>query len=101
MKAGSSESKPLCGRKYKLTPDGTDACRVLTCRAIFRSAAQPLATSAESSYAPAKRTAVLLGDRGQGFQRPAQPVAVQQHARHPEQLGDRGRRRPPGDVIQR
>ena len=47
MKAGSSLADPLCGRKYSATPAGTVACRVLTCRAMVRSAAQPLATSCE------------------------------------------------------
>ncbi len=42
-----------------------------------------------------------LRGRGQRLQRPAQPVIVQQRRRHAQQLGDRRRGRPPGDVIQR
>ena len=43
----------------------------------------------------------VIGDFRQGFQGAAEPVVVQQRRRGPEQLGDRGRGRPPGDVIQR
>ena len=43
----------------------------------------------------------ILGHARQGLQRPAEPVVVQQHCRGPEQLGHRGRRGPPGNVIQR
>jgi len=42
-----------------------------------------------------------LGDRGQRLQRPPEPVVVQKHDRHAEQLGDRRRGRPAGHVIQR
>ena len=58
VNAASSDAEPLCGRKYTLTPAGVAACSALTCRPMLRSAAHPLATRAESSYAPANRTAV-------------------------------------------
>jgi len=58
MNAGGSPADPLCGRKYTGTPAGTLACRVLTCRAIVRSADQPFSTRAEPGYDPVNRTAV-------------------------------------------
>ena len=45
--------------------------------------------------------AQLFGLGGDGVEGPAQPVVVEQTGRHLEQLGDGGRRRPRGDVIQR
>ena len=49
MKAGNSLVAPGWGRKYSDTPDLVAACKVLTCRLMVRSAAQPLLTRLECS----------------------------------------------------
>ena len=52
----TSAALPGSGRTYSDIPSALEACRVRTCRATPCPCAQPLATSAERSYAPATRS---------------------------------------------
>ena len=126
MNASGSPVEPGCGRKYSGTPAGGRGLQGLDLPADGPVRGPALLHQGGGGVVPGEpdRGQVQvqpggIGDgepahrgqqqpaahglrgRGQRLQRPAQPVIVQQRRRDAQQLGDRRRGRPPGDVIQR